>query len=96
VSSIYQMASRGGPALGDANVGWIASLLGPVSALSVAAVVPIAVALTNAVVGRVVPNYEVPTEAVVDEPPTGDVGHTGVHPVDARGVSEERNAPEAP
>jgi hypothetical protein len=41
VSSIYQMASRGGPALGDLNVGWLAGLLGPVTALTVGALVPI-------------------------------------------------------
>lgn len=34
VSAIYQMASRGGPALGDVNIGWIAGFLGPVAALS--------------------------------------------------------------
>jgi MFS family permease len=41
VSSIYQMASRGGPALGDTIIGWFASLLGPVSALSLGSLVPI-------------------------------------------------------
>jgi hypothetical protein len=41
VSSIYQMASRGGPSLGDTLIGWAASLLGPVSALSLGSLVPI-------------------------------------------------------
>jgi MFS family permease len=41
VSSIYQMASRGGPALGDTIIGWLASLLGPISALSLGSLVPI-------------------------------------------------------
>jgi MFS family permease len=41
VSAIYQMASRGGPALGDVNIGWIAGFLGPVTALSLGSVVPI-------------------------------------------------------
>jgi hypothetical protein len=41
VSSIYQMASRGGPSLGDTLIGWFASLLGPVSALSLGSLVPI-------------------------------------------------------
>jgi MFS family permease len=41
VSAIYQMASRGGPALGDVNIGWVAGLLGPVAALSCGSVVPI-------------------------------------------------------
>jgi MFS family permease len=41
VSAIYQMASRGGPALGDVNIGWIAGFLGPVTALSLGSVAPI-------------------------------------------------------
>jgi hypothetical protein len=41
VSSIYQMASRGGPALGDTIIGGVASLLGPVSALSLGSIAPI-------------------------------------------------------
>jgi MFS family permease len=41
VSSIYQMASRGGPALGDLNMGWLAGLLGPIEALTIGALVPI-------------------------------------------------------
>lgn len=41
VSSIYQMASRGGPALGDLNIGWLAGLLGPVGALTAGALVPV-------------------------------------------------------
>jgi MFS family permease len=41
VSSIYQMASRGGPALGDTLIGWFAAALGPVAALSLGALVPI-------------------------------------------------------
>ncbi|MGH3634174.1 MAG: MFS transporter [Mycobacterium sp.] len=44
VSSIYQMFSRGGPALGDVNVGWIAGLLGPVTALSLGGLVSVAYA----------------------------------------------------
>ena len=43
VTSIYQMASRGGPALGDTNIGWFAALVGPVAALSIGSLVPIAV-----------------------------------------------------
>jgi MFS family permease len=41
VSSLYQMSSRGGPALGDVNVGWIAGLLGPVTALTIGGLVSI-------------------------------------------------------
>jgi hypothetical protein len=35
------MASRGGPALGDLNIGAVAAALGPVGALSVGGVVPV-------------------------------------------------------
>jgi hypothetical protein len=41
VSAIYQMASRGGPALGDVNIGWIAGFVGPVAALSLGSIAPI-------------------------------------------------------
>lgn len=41
VTSIYQMASRGGPALGDTIIGSLASALGPITALSLGSVVPI-------------------------------------------------------
>jgi MFS family permease len=41
VSSIYQMASRGGPALGDLNIGYWAAHLGPVAALTVGSLMPI-------------------------------------------------------
>jgi predicted MFS family arabinose efflux permease len=37
VSSIYQVSSRGGPALGDALVGAVASVLGPAIALTIGA-----------------------------------------------------------
>lgn len=39
VSSIYQVSSRGGPALGDALVGGMAGLLGPAAALTLGAVI---------------------------------------------------------
>jgi MFS family permease len=38
VSSIYQMSSRGGPALGDTLVGAVAGVLGPVTALTLGGV----------------------------------------------------------
>ncbi|MGH3438477.1 MAG: MFS transporter [Sciscionella sp.] len=41
VSSIYQMSSRGGPALGDVNMGWMAGLLGPATALTIGGLVSI-------------------------------------------------------
>lgn len=48
VTSIYQMGSRGGPALGDLNIGWLASWLGPVLALSLGGLVPVVSALALA------------------------------------------------
>jgi MFS family permease len=45
VTSIYQMASRGGPALGDTNIGWFAAIVGPVAALTIGSFVPIAVSI---------------------------------------------------
>jgi MFS family permease len=41
VSSIYQMASRGGPALGDTIIGSLAGAVGPVAALTLGSLVPI-------------------------------------------------------
>ena len=41
VTAVYQMASRGGPALGNLNVGWWAGLMGPMTALSLGAVIPV-------------------------------------------------------
>ena len=52
VSSIYQISSRGGPAIGDAFVGGMAGLLGPASALTIGAVV----ILTHVVTMLVRPN----------------------------------------
>jgi len=63
VTSTYQIASRGGPALGDLNVGAIASVLGPVTAMSLGGVVPILAAAVAAVRGRRVRDYQVPQHA---------------------------------
>lgn len=59
VSSIYQMASRGGPAVGDTMMGAVSQVLGPVLALSLGALVPI-VAAGAAVRSRTVRTYRVP------------------------------------
>jgi MFS family permease len=63
VTSTYQIASRGGPALGDLNLGAIASLLGPVTALSLGGIVPIASAAGVMIKGRRVRAYQVPRQA---------------------------------
>ena len=63
VSAIYQTASRGGPALGDLNIGWLAGLLGPVTALSVGSLVPIAYAGAHFARRSRVSNYTVGSDA---------------------------------
>ncbi|MQA93471.1 MAG: MFS transporter [Streptosporangiales bacterium] len=60
VTSTYQIASRGGPALGDLNIGGVAGLLGPVAALTLGGAVPIVAAAAVAVKGRLVRGYQVP------------------------------------
>jgi MFS family permease len=60
VSAIYQMASRGGPALGDLNVGWIAGYIGPVSALTLGGMVPVVYASMVAAARGRVAKYQVP------------------------------------
>lgn len=77
VSAIYQMASRGGPALGDLNIGWIAGLIGPVAALSVGSLVPIAYAAALAASRSRVSSYE-----VVREPATSPESPESPEPVD--------------
>jgi MFS family permease len=64
VTSTYQVASRGGPALGDVMIGGLAGVLGPVAALSLGGIVPIVAAGAVTVKGRLVREYQVP----VDEP----------------------------
>lgn len=59
VTALYQIASRGGPALGDMNIGAIAGPLGPVVALSIGGVVPIVAAIV-ATKNAVLRNYQVP------------------------------------
>ena len=70
VTSLYQMAARGGPALGQANIGWVSGFLGPVGALTAGAVVPITLAMAHAVVGGTVRDYRLPgaRAAEPDEP----------------------------
>lgn len=45
VSALYQMSSRGGPALGDVVVGAAAGVLGPITALTLGGIVPALIAL---------------------------------------------------
>jgi MFS family permease len=59
VTSLYQIASRGGPALGDLNIGALAGPLGPSLALTIGGLLPILVA-GAAFTGRLVRDYQVP------------------------------------
>jgi MFS family permease len=68
VSAIYQMASRGGPALGDVNIGWVAGFLGPVAALSWGSVVPIVYAGLHYVRNSRVNQYSITQEPDGAEP----------------------------
>jgi MFS family permease len=68
VSAIYQMASRGGPALGDVNIGWVAGFLGPVAALSWGSVVPIVYAGLHYVRNSRVNQYSITQEPGEAEP----------------------------
>lgn len=60
VSSLHLLAARGGPSLGTANVGMIAGAVGPVAALSLGGLVPVAAAAAVALFGRQVRDYQVP------------------------------------
>ncbi|GHG98789.1 MFS transporter [Streptomyces lanatus] len=60
VSAIYQMCSRGGPAIGDSAMGLLAGALGPVAALTLGGLVPAAVSAASAVRSRTVREYSVP------------------------------------
>ncbi|MGW2552263.1 MFS transporter [Streptomyces sp. NPDC001635] len=61
VSAIYQMCSRGGPAIGDSVMGLAAGALGPVLALTLGGLVPAAVSGASAARSRTVREYSVPT-----------------------------------
>jgi MFS family permease len=76
VSSIYQMASRGGPALGDLNIGWIAGALGPVGALTIGGLVPIAYGGVLLLRGGRVREYAGADETAEVPEPTGSVTAT--------------------
>lgn len=67
VTSLYGMASRGGPALGELNIGWLAGLLGATAALSVGGLVPVVYAGLIAVVSRRVRQYRTAAEPA-DQP----------------------------
>lgn len=61
VQGFYQMSSRGGPAIGDVNVGWVASLIGPVAALTLGGLVSVALGAWFSTRPGVVRDYQAPT-----------------------------------
>jgi MFS family permease len=59
VSAIYQMCSRGGPAIGDTVIGTLAGAVGPVLALTLGGLVPAVVSGASAARSRTVREYSV-------------------------------------
>ena len=84
VTSIYQLASRGGPAVGNLNLGWLATVLGPVFALVVGGMVPILAASGMGMAGARLSRYQVDRGSGSD----GD----DVAPDDTSSPSEEEEA----
>lgn len=82
VSALYQMCSRGGPALGDSVIGTVAGALGPVLALTLGGLVPAAASGLSALGSRTVRDYS------VHEPPSPPAT-TPAPPTDDRRPAEE-------
>ncbi|WP_411085129.1 MFS transporter [Streptomyces sp. 061-3] len=59
VSAIYQMCSRGGPAIGDSVMGTVAGALGPVAGLTLGGLVPAVCSGLSAARSRTVREYSV-------------------------------------
>lgn len=66
VSSIYQISSRGGPAMGDAMVGGIAGLLGPAAALTIGAGITLTYVTAMLARDNPVRRYTGPDRSVVE------------------------------
>jgi MFS family permease len=87
VTAFYQMASRGGPAVGDVAVGAFAAVVGPVVALSIGALGPVLAAAALLVRPNVIREYGSASappsdahEATTQQPPVPAEG-TDVRPV---------------
>jgi MFS family permease len=98
VTAFYQMSSRGGPALGDVVVGAFAGVVGPVAALTVGALVPIAVAGGFALRDNVVRAYtgvvdddELPAAATARESPAA-AASTKEPPAPAASTAAKRSS----
>lgn len=57
VQALYGMASRGGPSIGEFNIGWFAALVGAGTALTVGGLVPIAYAAVMFASSRTIRQY---------------------------------------
>lgn len=57
VQALYGMSSRGVPAIGEFNVGWIAALIGPAAALTLGGLVPAVYAVLVGLSSRTVRQY---------------------------------------
>jgi MFS family permease len=80
VSAIYQMASRGGPALGDLNIGAVAGAIGPAAALSLGGLVPIAYAGLHWAQGNRIRRYAVLTNGPTVWPYSEKAASDPAHP----------------
>jgi MFS family permease len=67
VSSLYQMGSRSGPALGDMNIGAVAAIVGPVTALTLGGTVPIVAAGAFWLWGTTIADYRVVSPGAADD-----------------------------
>jgi MFS family permease len=99
VAAIYQMAARGGPAVGDVSMGWVAGLLGPVVALTVGGLVSVVYPVVMMRSGGAVRAYQRAKDSAAagtTAAPTFKPA-SPVVPPDAEEVSGGRlNAPELP
>jgi MFS family permease len=87
VTSLYQMASRGGPALGDTGIGALAGALGPVWALTAGGLFPVVYASFWLIRGGRVRSYRGPAEP--------EAGVVAASPADTR-AGQPPAAGEAP
>ena len=76
VNALYSMAARGGPALGELNIGWVSGFLGATLALTVGGVIPIVYAGVIAASSPLVRGYRT-TDAPADEAPSAAVPQPG-------------------
>lgn len=57
VNAVYRMASGGGPALGELNIGWLSGFVGAAAALTLGGLIPIAYAILVVVSSSTIRDY---------------------------------------